>query len=69
MSRVEGKSGHQTIEARCPLVTQLRHQPASHVAVAKPVSAPIKALAFAPKMPSPELGVGHEAARFHQADW
>jgi hypothetical protein len=31
-------------EMVCPLMTQQRHSPAFHVAVAKPVLAPIKAL-------------------------
>ncbi len=31
------------------------------------VSAPIKVPGLAAKMPSPELGVGHAAPRFHQA--
>ena len=44
------------------LMTHTGHRPASHVAVAKPVSASIKALVWADTMPVPEPGGGHETA-------
>jgi hypothetical protein len=37
-------SGHALLQCMSPLLTQSGHRPAFHVAVAKPVSAPIKAL-------------------------
>src|ERR1035437_4185842 len=51
----------------CPLMTQLRHWLCTAAMFLMPVSAPIKVLVGAAKMPSPKLGVRHEAARVHHA--
>jgi hypothetical protein len=47
-------------------MTHLGHWPASHVAAAKPVSAPIRALILADTMLPPEAWGEHEAAGFSQ---
>ena len=51
---VEGGKAEWRDGPPCRLMTQSGHGPASHVSVAKPVSAPTKVLVRAATMPCPE---------------
>ena len=48
----------------CPLLTQQRHRLCTAAMVLMPVSAPIKVLVCAAKMPSPDLGTDMQRREF-----
>src|ERR1019366_8554052 len=50
-------------------MTHKRHWLCTAAMVLIPVLAPIKVLASADRMPSPELGGGHATARVHYPSW
>src|SRR6476660_8324648 len=53
--------------ARSAFDTHLRHWPRPTIMFSIPGFCPINAFTLAAKLPSPELGVGHAAPRFHNS--
>src|SRR5271166_943544 len=64
--RYERRNGHASDLTGRPVLTPKRHWPCAAAIVLMPFSAPAKVLAWADRMPFPELGGGNATARVHQ---
>ena len=64
MSAIGGKADMPIALPKCPLMTHKRHRPASHVAVANPISGSIAALLSIATMPFRTLGMSMKRREF-----